>query len=841
MGFFSSFFDHSKRQIKKLNKIADKILDLEQVYRNYSDEELKNKTQIFKERLAQGETLDDILVEAFATVREVSTRVLGMTHYPVQLIGGMVLHQGDIAEMKTGEGKTLVATLPAYLNALTGRGVYIVTVNDYLAKRDSEWMGSIYKFLGLSVGLVVHGLTYEEKKAAYEADITYGTNNEFGFDYLRDNMVIDKSQQVQRMLNYAIIDEVDSVLIDEARTPLIISGSGEESTKLYSVANTFIRSLKPQHYTKDEEAKTVVLTEEGIEKAESFFGLDNLADVENMGISHNINQALHAHVLMTKDIDYMVKDGEVIIVDEFTGRPMPGRRYSNGLHQAIEAKEGVTVNRESKTLATVTFQNYFRMFKKLAGMTGTAKTEEEEFVSLYNLNVITIPTNSEMSQTGVPRTDLNDLVYPTEAKKFRAIVSDVKERHRIGQPVLIGTISIEKSELLSKYLKREGIPHNVLNAKYLEKEADIISMAGQKDAVTISTNMAGRGTDIVLGEGVQELGGLHILGTERHESRRIDNQLRGRSGRQGDPGSSQFYISLEDDLMRIFGSDRIRDFVDNAGLDDDTPIENKLLTRGIENAQKKVESRNFNIRKNVLQYDNVMNRQREIIYGQRQQVLDGENMHEQINKMTSDMVSHYVRMYTNRGEYYEDWDIPSLVNFFESGFLPKGSLDLSDTNLSVEEIEERILQAFEMLYNEKREVLSDENLENLERAILLTTVDAAWMEHIDNMDQLKQGIGLRAYGQTNPVDEYTKEGFDMFEEMTYRIQEDTVKYIHNVDVTRLPTTMQAQQNLDQVQTNRGEIQGEATPKTVVKDKKIGRNEPCPCGSGKKYKRCCGRN
>ncbi len=838
MGFFSSLFDHSKRQIKKFNKKAEEIVALEQAYRNYSDEQLKNKTQIFKERLTQGETLDDILVEAFATVREASTRVLGMTHYPVQLIGGMVLHQGDIAEMKTGEGKTLVATLPAYLNALEGKGVYIVTVNDYLAKRDSEWMGSIFKFLGLSVGLVVHGLSYDEKKAAYAADITYGTNNEFGFDYLRDNMVIDKSQQVQRQLNYAIIDEVDSVLIDEARTPLIISGSGEESTKLYTVANTFVKTLRPQHYVKDEESKTVVLTEEGIQKAESFFNLENLADVANMGISHNINQALHAHILMTRDIDYMVKEGEVIIVDEFTGRPMPGRRYSNGLHQAIEAKEGVTVNRESKTLATVTFQNYFRMFHKLAGMTGTAKTEEEEFTSLYNLNVITIPTNSEMSGTGVQRKDLNDLVYPTEAKKFKAIVADVKERHNIGQPVLIGTISIEKSELLSKYLKREGIHHNVLNAKYLEKEADIIAMAGQKNAVTISTNMAGRGTDIMLGEGVKELGGLHILGTERHESRRIDNQLRGRSGRQGDPGSSQFYISLEDDLMRIFGSDRIKDFVDNAGLDDDTPIENKLLTKGIENAQKKVESRNFNIRKNVLQYDNVMNRQREIIYGQRQQVLDGENMHEQVHKMTTDMVSHYVQMFTNRGDYYEDWDIQALVNFFESGFLPKGSLDLSDNTLSVEEIEARILQVFETLYEEKRQVLSDESLENLERAILLTTVDAAWMEHIDNMDQLKQGIGLRAYGQTNPVDEYTKEGFAMFEEMTYRIQEDTVKYIHNVDVNKLPTTMHTQQNLDNVQTNQNEVQGKPIPQ--VKKKKIGRNEPCPCGSGKKYKNCCGR-
>ncbi|MDI3537904.1 MAG: preprotein translocase subunit SecA, partial [Eubacteriaceae bacterium] len=616
MGFLEQIFDSSKKEIKRLQKKVDEVIALESKFKSMSDEELKNQTVLFKERLVQGETLDDILVEAFATVREAGDRVLGMRHFPVQLLGGMVLHEGNIAEMKTGEGKTLVSTLPAYLNALEGNGVYIVTVNDYLAKRDSEWMGQIHTYLGLSVGLVVHGLSFQEKIDAYGSDIVYGTNNEFGFDYLRDNMASTKAQQVQRQLNFAIIDEVDSVLVDEARTPLIISGSGDKSTKLYDLANGFARTLRDTDYEKDEKAKSVMLTDEGVIKAERYFNLENLADVENMEVSHHINQAMHANLLMFKDRDYVVKDGEIIIVDEFTGRLMPGRRYSNGLHQAIEAKEKVKVNRESKTLATVTFQNYFRMFKKLSGMTGTAKTEEDEFQTIYNLNVVSIPTNRPLA-----RQDLNDLVYKSEKGKFLAVTEEVKRRHATGQPILIGTISIEKSELLSGFLKRSGIKHNVLNAKYLEKEAEIVANAGQMNAVTISTNMAGRGTDIVLGEGVKEVGGLHILGTERHESRRIDNQLRGRAGRQGDPGSSQFFVSLEDDLMRVFGSEKIQNLIETIGMEEEIPIENKMLTKGIENAQKRVEGRNFDIRKHVLQYDNVMNRQREIIYQQRQEVI----------------------------------------------------------------------------------------------------------------------------------------------------------------------------------------------------------------------------
>lgn len=835
LGFLESFFDPSKKDVKRMKKAADRIVAMEDKYAAMSDEELKNQTNIFKERLAAGETLDDILEEAFATVREAAYRTVGMKHFPVQLIGGMVLHEGNIAEMRTGEGKTLVATLPAYLNALEGKGVFVVTVNDYLAKRDSEWMGAVHEFLGLKVGLVVHGLSFDEKIEAYHADITYGTNNEFGFDYLRDNMAGQKAQQVQRGLNYAIIDEVDSVLIDEARTPLIISGSGDKSTQLYKVADLFVKTLNPDDYEKDEKAKAVMLTEDGVKKAERYFNLENLADVENMEISHNINQALHANVMMTKDVDYVVKEGEIIIVDEFTGRLMPGRRYSNGLHQAIEAKEHVKVNRESKTLATITFQNYFRMFNKLSGMTGTAKTEEEEFNTIYNLNVVTIPTNKTMI-----REDLNDLIYKTEEGKFRAVAAEVKRRHATGQPILIGTISIEKSELLSKYLKREGIRHNVLNAKYLEREAEIVADAGQRDAVTISTNMAGRGTDIVLGEGVKELGGLHIIGTERHESRRIDNQLRGRAGRQGDPGSSQFYVSLEDDLMRVFGSERIQNMVDSLGMDDETPIENKMLTKGIESAQKRVEARNFDIRKNVLQYDNVMNRQREIIYDQRQQVIDGKNMHEQIWKMTEEMVNNYVDMYTNGGDYYEDWDLEGLKKFFEKTFASKDSVVLPEEPNTRDELKEVILANCQKNYDEKRELLGDDNMENLERSILLRSVDSAWMEHIDNMDQLRQGIGLRAYGQNDPVKEYTKEGFAMFEDMILRIQEETVKYLYNLSIRKVPIEQAAAPASQEIKTNEGEIQGEAKSQTRHV-KKVGRNDPCPCGSGKKYKNCCGAN
>jgi len=831
MGFLNNLFDSSRKEIKKHSKRVETIIAMEAQYADMTDEELKNQTVLFRDRLAAGETLDDILNEAFATVREAAWRVLGMKHYPVQLLGGMVLHEGNIAEMRTGEGKTLVSTLPAYLNALEGKGVYIVTVNDYLATRDSEWMGAVHKFLGLSVGLVVHGLDFNEKIEAYNSDITYGTNNEFGFDYLRDNMAAEKKQQVQRKLNYAIIDEVDSVLIDEARTPLIISGSGTKSTQMYKVADAFAKSLRPDDYELDEKEKTSMLTEKGIAKAERYFGVKNLADVANMEITHHINQALHANVLMLRDRDYVIKDGEIVIVDEFTGRLMPGRRYSNGLHQAIEAKEKVKVNRESKTLASITFQNYFRMFNKLSGMTGTAKTEEDEFLTIYNLNVITIPTNKP-----IIREDLNDLVYKTEEGKFKAVAKEVAKRHEIGQPILIGTISIERSELLSKYLRKAGIPHNVLNAKYLEKEAEIVTNAGQRNAVTISTNMAGRGTDIVLGEGVTELGGLHILGTERHESRRIDNQLRGRSGRQGDPGSSQFFVSLEDDLMRVFGSERIQSMIDNIGFDDETPLDAKMLSRGIENAQKRVEGRNFDIRKSVLQYDNVMNRQREIIYAQRQEVIDGKNMHEQILKMTVDTIDAYVENYTSGGDDYTEWQIDELRNYFETSFLGKGSLSFRENIDDREELKKEILDQCKKNYNEKLEILGSEKMEDLERRILLRSVDASWMEHIDNMDQLRQGIGLRAYGQNDPVKEYTKEGFAMFDDMILRIQEDTIKYLYSASIKSVPKEPSI--NPQQLQTNQDK--GETSKAKPRHKEKIGRNDPCPCGSGKKYKNCCGR-
>ena len=814
-----------------MEKSVDQILALEDKYKSMDDLELKEQTAHFKARLAKGETLDDLLIEAFAVVREAADRVLNMRHFPVQLMGGMVLHEGNIAEMKTGEGKTLVSTLPAYLNALEGHGVFIITVNDYLASRDSHWMGKVHEFLGLSVGLVVNGLSFDAKKEAYNADITYGTNNEFGFDYLRDNMVGQKVNQVQRELNYAIIDEVDSVLVDEARTPLIISGSGDKSTQLYKIANAFVRTLKTDDYEKDEKTKSTMLTDTGVEKAEKYFSLNNLADVENMEISHNINQALHANVLMHKDRDYIVKEGEIIIIDEFTGRQMPGRRYSNGLHQAIEAKENVRVNRESKTLATITFQNYFRMFNKLAGMTGTAKTEEEEFQAIYNLNVVTMPTNKPMI-----RNDMNDLIYKTESGKINAITQSVKERHSTGQPVLVGTISIEKSELLSRHLKKEGIKHNVLNAKYLEKEAEIVANAGQRDAVTISTNMAGRGTDIVLGEGVPELGGLHIIGTERHESRRIDNQLRGRAGRQGDPGSSQFFVSLEDDLMRVFGGDWMMNLMNSLGFDEETPIEHKRLTKGIEGAQKKVEAHNFDIRKNVLQYDNVMNRQREIIYGQRQKVIDGQDMHEQIWKMTEDTVKGYVDMHTGGAEF-EDWAIKDLKNYFEKNFFGEDLLTINE-DMTKEDIIDEILSKCRENYDSKVKLIGDEAMQNLERVILLRSVDSAWMEHIDNMAQLKQGIGLRAYGQNDPVKAYTNEGFALFEEMTMRIQEETVKYIYNVKIKSAPQNpVSSGVDLSTTTTN-SSGQNDQKNKATSKEK-VGRNAPCPCGSGKKYKHCCG--
>jgi preprotein translocase subunit SecA len=833
LGFLEQIFDSSKKEIKRLQKKVDEVIALESKFKSMTDEELKNQTVLFKERLAQGESLDDLLIEAFATVREAGDRVLGMRHFPVQLLGGMVLHEGNIAEMKTGEGKTLVSTLPAYLNALDGNGVYIVTVNDYLAKRDSEWMGQIHEFLGLSVGLVIHGLSFQEKIDAYGSDIVYGTNNEFGFDYLRDNMASTKAQQVQRQLNFAIIDEVDSVLVDEARTPLIISGSGDKSTKLYDLANGFARTLRDTDFEKDEKAKSVMLTDEGVIKAERYFNLENLADVENMEVSHHINQAMHANLLMFKDRDYVVKDGEIIIVDEFTGRLMPGRRYSNGLHQAIEAKEKVKVNRESKTLATVTFQNYFRMFKKLSGMTGTAKTEEDEFQTIYNLNVVSIPTNRPLA-----RQDLNDLVYKSEKGKFLAVTEEVKRRHATGQPILIGTISIEKSELLSGFLKRSGIKHNVLNAKYLEKEAEIVANAGQMNAVTISTNMAGRGTDIVLGDGVKEVGGLHILGTERHESRRIDNQLRGRAGRQGDPGSSQFFVSLEDDLMRVFGSEKIQNLIETIGMEEEIPIENKMLTKGIENAQKRVEGRNFDIRKHVLQYDNVMNRQREIIYQQRQEVIDGKDVEAEILDMTKTVVEAYVNMYTGEGNYFDDWDLEGLKKHVESSVLVKNNVVLPEKPESREMLTEAILAKCHEVLSEKRDTIGEEQLQNIERAILLRSVDSAWMEHIDNMDHLKQGIGLRAYGQNDPVKAYTKEGFDLFDDMVMQIQENTVRYLYSLEIKSAPKEEKSV-DFSNMKTNEAQIEGNSQGAQQRKTQKVGRNDPCPCGSGKKYKKCCG--
>ena len=830
MGLLSSVAKSlDNREIKKLEKIADRIDALSDEYENMSDEELSAKTSEFQKRLKEGETLDDILVEAFATVREASMRTLGMKHFKVQLIGGIILHQGNIAEMKTGEGKTLMATLPSYLNALEGKGVHIVTVNDYLAKRDMEWNRPLFEFLGLKVGLIIHGQEYDEKRESYNADITYGTNNEFGFDYLRDNMVTEMDEMVQRELNFAIVDEVDSILIDEARTPLIISGSGTESTRRYYDANAFVKRLKKDvDYDLDEKENTVNLTEQGIEKAERAFSVDNLSDIKNMELQHHINQALRANTLMLRDRDYVVRDGEVLIVDEFTGRIMEGRRYSEGLHQAIEAKEGVKVERESVTLATITFQNYFRMYQKLAGMTGTAKTEEDEFKEIYNMNVLPVPTNKPMI-----RVDMKDAVFTTKKGKDKAVIEEIKRRHKTGQPILVGTIAIEDSERLSKLLKRSGIKHNVLNAKFHEKEAEIIADAGQKGAVTISTNMAGRGTDIVLGEGVQELGGLHILGTERHESRRIDNQLRGRSGRQGDPGSSQFFVSLEDDLMRLFGGERIQNFAERASLDEDEAIESKMLTRAIENAQKQIEGKNFGIRKYVLQYDDVMNKQREVIYAQRQKVLRGEDVSDNIYEMMDSVIENIVNSYTTEENFNDNWNFKKIESNVREIFDMPVSIDRSINDK--EEIKDVIKEAAVRKYKLKEEEYTPERMREIERLVLLFVVDANWMDHIDNMDQLKQGINLRAYGQIDPVQAYTKEGFEMFEEMNEIIKEDTIKYLFGKKIdedfkSEAPREMY---------TNEDASSGSNKP--IKRGKKIRRNDPCPCGSGKKYKKCCGRN
>ncbi|MDI3481808.1 MAG: preprotein translocase subunit SecA [Tepidanaerobacteraceae bacterium] len=824
----------NEKEIKKLSRIVDEVNRWEPDMQKLSDEELRKKTDEFKERISQGQTLEDILPEAFATVREAAKRTLNMRPFDVQVLGGIVLHQGRIAEMKTGEGKTLVATMPAYLNALTGKGVHIVTVNDYLAKRDSEWMGKIYNFLGLEVGLIVHDLDYESRKKAYNADITYGTNNEFGFDYLRDNMVLSKEQMVQRPLNYAIVDEVDSILIDEARTPLIISGQAEESTEIYYKFARFVPKLKEgEDYTVDEKAHSVMPTENGIKKAENFLGVANLYDEENMELLHHFQQALKAHALMKRDRDYVVKDGQVIIVDEFTGRLMFGRRYSDGLHQAIEAKEGVKVEHESKTLATITFQNYFRMYKKLAGMTGTAATEEEEFRKIYGLDVVVIPTHKPMI-----RVDYPDVVYKTEKGKFEAVVNEIEKCHKRGQPVLVGTVSIEKSERLSAMLKKRGIPHEVLNAKYHEKEAEIVAKAGQRGAVTIATNMAGRGTDIVLGEGVAELGGLHIIGTERHESRRIDNQLRGRSGRQGDPGSSRFYVSLEDDLMRLFGSDNIKGIMDRLGMEEDQPIEHPLITRAIENAQKKVEARNFDIRKHVLEYDDVMNTQREVIYSQRRKVLEKEDLKASIKQMIADVVDRLLDIYAGKEIHPEEWNIKGLAEYMADIFQIKDVIDSSNLeNMSREDVRNALVEKALAAYDKKEQELGSENMRELERFIMLKVVDQKWMDHIDAMDQLREGIGLRAYGQRDPVIEYKIEGYEMFQEMIASIQEDTLRYLFRLQVKSAP--QREQQRIYNVSYSHGGSDEKRQP--IKKEKKIGRNDPCPCGSGKKYKKCCGRN
>ena len=831
MSIFEKIFGNlNDKEVKKLMKIVDVIEDLEPSMKALTDEQLQNKTPEFKERLAKGETLDDLLPEAFAVVREAAVRVIGQRHFKVQLLAGIVLHQGRIAEMRTGEGKTLMGTLPVYLNALEGKGVHLITVNDYLAKLHSEWMGKIYNFLGMSVGLIIHGVEGEDRQNAYAADISYGTNNEFGFDYLRDNMVIYKEQMVQRELNYALIDEVDSILIDEARTPLIISGVGEKSTHLYFVADNFVKGLKKEEdYTIDEKAHIVILTDEGINRAEKFFSIENLGDSANMEINHHINQALKARNLMKRDIDYVVKDGEIIIVDEFTGRLMLGRRYSEGLHQAIEAKEGVKVERESQTLATITFQNYFRMYSKLAGMTGTAKTEEDEFKSIYNLDVVEIPTNKPLL-----RGDYPDAVYKSTKGKFNAVVEEIERLHQKGQPVLVGTISIENSEILSTLLKRKGVPHEVLNAKQHEKEAQIVALAGQRGAVTISTNMAGRGTDIALEDGVQDLGGLMILGTERHESRRIDNQLRGRSGRQGDPGASRFYVSLEDDLMRLFGSDRVRGIVEALGMDDEMNIEHSLLSKSIENAQKKVEGRNFDIRKHVLQYDNVMNKQREVIYSQRRKVLMGDSIKDNVTEMIKDIVSSAVTAYTVGSEYPEEWDMKGLGDFLHTIYLPKNAINQEKLlSFTREELAEELEKIALDIYEKQEREFGEESIRELERVILLKVVDTKWIDHLDAMDQMREGIGLRAYGQQDPVRAYQMEGYDMFQQLINSIKEDTVKYILNAKVGNVP---QREQVAEVITTNQ---EGSVKVPIVNKEEKIGRNDSCPCGSGKKYKKCCG--
>ena len=910
MGLIQKIFGtYSERELKAIYPIVDKIEAMADKYKAMTDAQLQGKTLEFKERLQRGETLDDILPEAFATVREAADRVLGMRPYRVQLVGGIVLHQGRIAEMKTGEGKTLVATLPAYLNALTGQGVHIVTVNDYLAKRDSEWMGKVHRFLGLTVGLIIHGLDKKQRQEAYAADITYGTNNEMGFDYLRDNMALYSQELVQRGHHFAIVDEVDSILIDEARTPLIISGTGEKSTQLYDMTEMFVARLKKMvvretdekeeeatdidaDYIVDEKARTATLTARGVKKAEEYFHLENLSDPENSTIAHHINQAIKAHGVMKRDIDYVVKDGQVVIVDEFTGRLMFGRRYNEGLHQAIEAKEHVTVERESKTLATITFQNYFRLYDKLSGMTGTARTEEEEFATIYRLDIVEIPTNRPLIRKDDP-----DVVYKTEAAKYRAVIEQIKECHAKGQPVLVGTVSIEKNEHLSKLLQKEGIKHNLLNAKNHEREAEIVAQAGKLGAVTVATNMAGRGTDIMLGgnaeylaraalvkagyseeiiaeatgfadtnneeilearkvyadamakyreeiageaDKVRAAGGLFIIGTERHDSRRIDNQLRGRAGRQGDPGETRFYLSLEDDLMRLFGGERMQNMMDRFNLDEDTPIENKMLSKSIENAQTSVESRNFQARKSTLEYDDVMNQQREIIYGQRKQVLDGMDLKDRIQKMIDDAIARDVQLAFGEKKHIDEEQYRTLLAGLEGTYFPKNAVKLESgeaEQMGSEELIDRFTQAAMETYERKEQEVTSPIMRELERVIMLRVVDEFWMDHIDAMQELRQGIRLRAYAQTDPIIAYKQESLHMFEEMIDAIQEETIRRIYSF---RLKT----KEEIKRERVASGITEGFGGDKTVKKQprrvQKIGRNDPCPCGSGKKYKNCCGR-
>ena len=835
MGFIEKLFGtYSEREVKRLGSVVDKIESLDKSMQKLSDDELRNKTAEFKDRLSKGETLDDILPEAFAVCREASWRVLGIKHFRVQLIGGMVVHQGRIAEMRTGEGKTFVASLPAYLNALAGKGVHVITVNDYLAKTQSELVGKLYGFLGLTTGCIIHGLTPAQRREAYNCDITYGTNNEFGFDYLRDNMVIYKEERVQRELNFAIVDEVDSILIDESRTPLIISGMGDKSTKFYNVADNFVKSLiADQDFSIDEKASAVLLTDSGMEKAEKYFGIENYAEAEHLELQHYVTQALKANYTMRLDKDYIVKDNQVVIIDEFTGRLMEGRRYSDGLHQAIEAKEGVKIQRESKTLATITFQNYFRMYAKLSGMTGTALTEENEFREIYNLDVIVIPTNRP-----VQRIDKSDMVYKNESGKYKAIIEEIVKAHEKNQPVLVGTASVDKSEYISSLLKKRGIKHQVLNAKYHAQEAEIISHAGELGMVTIATNMAGRGTDIKLGEGVREVGGLKVIGTERHESRRIDNQLRGRAGRQGDVGESVFYISLEDDLMRIFGSEKIQGVIDKLGLQEDEAIESKMVTKAIENAQKKVEGNNFDIRKNLLGYDDVMNLQREVIYRQRTEVLEGKNLKEQIEGMIEEVISDAVNSHLS-GEVQDiEAEVRTLLQYLEEICLPHGIVTVEElADLSNEQIKNKLTETIMEIYKGKEFEFGEEQLREIERVVLLRVVDQKWMDHIDNMDHLKQGMGLRAYKQQDPIQAYQMEGSAMFEEMIEGIKTETVKFLFHVRVER---PIEREQVAKETSASHGQDDNSLKKEPIKNDHKFGRNDLCPCGSGKKYKNCCGR-